>query len=118
MPRGDRTGPFGEGPMTGRAAGYCGGHAVAGFASRPTSQRYGPGLGIGRGPGRGPGAGGGFGYRHRFYATGIPLSAYSSSGSGPTLDRNEEVALLKSESERLQSVLETIERRLAQLETT
>lgn len=25
MPRGDRTGPMGMGPMTGRGAGYCGG---------------------------------------------------------------------------------------------
>jgi len=26
MPGGDRTGPMGMGPMTGRAAGYCGGY--------------------------------------------------------------------------------------------
>ena len=25
MPGGDRTGPLGQGPMTGRGAGYCGG---------------------------------------------------------------------------------------------
>ena len=31
MPRGDRTGPEGFGPMTGRAAGYCGGYDEPGF---------------------------------------------------------------------------------------
>jgi len=31
MPRGDRTGPAGMGPMTGRAAGYCAGYGVPGY---------------------------------------------------------------------------------------
>ena len=31
MPGGDRTGPLGEGPKTGRAAGYCAGNKVPGF---------------------------------------------------------------------------------------
>jgi hypothetical protein len=118
MPRGDRTGPFGEGPMTGRAAGYCGGNAYAGFVSRPAAGRPGAGLGMGYRRGGGRGVGGGFGYRHRFYATGVPFSAYAGAGPGPVLDRNEEMALLKSESERLQSVLESIEQRLAELEST
>ena len=34
MPGGDRTGPGGAGPMTGRAAGYCAGYAAApGYAN-------------------------------------------------------------------------------------
>ena len=31
MPAGDGTGPFGLGPMTGRAAGYCAGYPVPGY---------------------------------------------------------------------------------------
>ena len=31
MPRGDRTGPAGMGPMTGRAAGFCAGFPVPGY---------------------------------------------------------------------------------------
>ena len=31
MPWGDGTGPAGFGPMTGRAAGYCGGYPVPGY---------------------------------------------------------------------------------------
>jgi len=33
MPRGDGTGPAGMGPMTGRAAGYCAGYPVPGYAN-------------------------------------------------------------------------------------
>jgi hypothetical protein len=49
MPRGDRTGPYGAGPMTGRAAGYCAGYSVPGY----TNPRRGYGRGWGRGFGRG-----------------------------------------------------------------
>jgi hypothetical protein len=47
MPGGDGTGPMGEGPMTGRAAGYCAGNSQAGFAN--SMPRMGLGLGRGRG---------------------------------------------------------------------
>jgi hypothetical protein len=112
MPRGDRTGPFGEGPMTGRSAGYCAGYATPGFAHRPGFGRgaFGSGMGYGRGGGRGN--------RNRFYATGVPFSAYAAEETRPSLARDEEIALLKSESQRLRSVLENIEQRLGQLETT
>jgi hypothetical protein len=45
MPMGDRTGPMGLGPLTGRGAGFCAGFKVPGFAN-PTVGR---GLGFGRG---------------------------------------------------------------------
>ena len=53
MPRGDRTGPAGMGPMTGRRMGFCG----AGFG-----RGYGRGAGFGRGLGYGRGYGRGFGW--------------------------------------------------------
>jgi hypothetical protein len=53
MPRGDRTGPWGAGPMTGRAAGYCAGYPVPGYMN----PRRGYGRGFGRGWGRGFGRG-------------------------------------------------------------
>ena len=34
MPGGDGTGPWGFGPMTGRAAGFCAGFPVPGFMNR------------------------------------------------------------------------------------
>jgi len=44
MPRGDGTGPAGQGPRTGRGMGYCAGFGVPGFMNP----------GFGRGFGRGP----------------------------------------------------------------
>lgn len=35
MPLGDRTGPWGLGPLTGRRAGFCAGFPVPGFLNRP-----------------------------------------------------------------------------------
>ncbi len=34
MPGGDRTGPWGEGPRTGRKAGFCSGYKMPGFMNR------------------------------------------------------------------------------------
>jgi hypothetical protein len=61
VPRGDRTGPWGEGPMTGRAAGYCAGYSVPGYVNSVGG--YGRGRGWVRGRGRclGRGWGRGFG---------------------------------------------------------
>ncbi|MGD8534675.1 MAG: DUF5320 domain-containing protein [Candidatus Aminicenantes bacterium] len=55
MPRGDRTGPMGLGPMTGRGMGLCGGNPGPGY------MYGGPGFGFGRGFGRGLGFGRGYG---------------------------------------------------------
>ncbi len=60
MPRGDRTGPTGLGPMTGRAAGYCASYPVPGFMN--------PTRGLGRGPGRGRGRGWGRGFGRGWWA--------------------------------------------------
>ena len=60
MPRGNRTGPMGWGPQTGRGLGYCAGFSSPGYTK-------GSGMGIGRGYGGGRGwRGGGWG-RGRFY---------------------------------------------------
>ena len=58
MPGGDGTGPMGMGPMTGRAAGYCAGYAMPGYAN-PIGGRGRGFWGCGRG---GSGSGGGFGF--------------------------------------------------------
>lgn len=53
MPRGDGTGPNGQGPMTGRGAGFCAGYNTPGYAN--------PAGGMGRGMAWRRGRGGGFG---------------------------------------------------------
>lgn len=68
MPRGDRRGPEGTGPMTGRGLGYCAGNDRPGFAVNAAPQGLGKGFrgGAGRrfavGRGRGMGYGRGYGY--------------------------------------------------------
>jgi len=71
MPLGDRTGPLGMGPITGRAAGYCAGYSVPGYMNPiygrvPYGGYYGVGRGgYPRGGGRGRAWGGGRGGRGR-----------------------------------------------------
>lgn len=62
MPGGDRKGPMGEGPMTGRGLGLCAGNDTPGSVTETETGR-GMGRGMGRGFGRGMGRGfrGGFG---------------------------------------------------------
>jgi len=52
MPYGNRTGPEGKGPKTGRGLGYCGGYDSPGY-TRGTPRGMGYGRGAGRGFGRG-----------------------------------------------------------------
>ena len=56
MPRGDRTGPNGLGPMTGRQMGFCAGYNMPGYMN----SGFGRGFGMRRGIGRG------FGFRRMY----------------------------------------------------
>ncbi len=63
MPLGDRTGPQGLGPRTGRGLGYCSGSPVPGYMNNWGGRGgFGRGGGWGRGFGRGYGRGLGWGY--------------------------------------------------------
>jgi len=115
MPRGDGTGPMGTGPMTGCAAGHCVGFAVPGFMN--------PGVGLRRrGGGRGFG-GSGRGWRHRFYATGLPgwmRAGYAPvSGMVPSFaapSKADQARVLKQQAELMEASLGEIKQRLAELE--
>ncbi|OGO05232.1 MAG: hypothetical protein A2Y73_08400 [Chloroflexi bacterium RBG_13_56_8] len=70
MPFGNQMGPSGEGPMTGRGAGFCAGYDVPGYMY-PVRRR---GFGMGWADGRGGGHGW---HRHSwFHARGIPRRAH------------------------------------------
>ncbi len=103
MPRGDRTGPWGAGPMTGRAAGYCAGYPAPGFASAPGGFRG----------ARWP-WGGGRGWRHWFYATGLPFWA---RGGFPAPSLEQERDALKAQAKWMAEALEAINKRIQELET-
>ena len=47
MPRGDRTGPMGAGPMTGRGVGFCAGYDVPGYMNSSFERGFGRGFGRG-----------------------------------------------------------------------
>ncbi|MGI6574303.1 MAG: DUF5320 domain-containing protein [bacterium] len=100
MPWGDGTGPMGFGPMTGRAAGFCAGFAVPGYAN--------PYRGRGRGLGRHWRSGWGrFPYApFRFY--GGPVMAE------PTVE--EEKMLLQEQVELLEAELKSLKNRLKDME--
>ena len=130
MPGGDRTGPMGMGPMTGRAAGYCAGSAAPGFVSAPGGRGFGGG-----GRGQGGGGRGGRGRRNQFHATGLTgwqraaagmpafgggrFAAVPQTGFGapPAMGAEQEVDLLKQQAEYLASALEGVNKRIEALET-
>ncbi len=122
MPRGDGTGPAGMGPMTGRAAGYCAGYSVPGYAN-PAGGRGGLWGGGAWGRGRG--------YRHMYYATGLPYWArgyYQAPAPGYTyppvnpyygtvpLSREDQVKALQAQADMLSKSLEDVNKAISDLE--
>lgn len=129
MPLGDGTGPVRQGPMTGRAAGYCAGYGAPGYANPiPVIGLWGRG-----GRGRGFwGRGGGRGWRHWYYATGLPGWArapyglptwigpsvyppYGAAYSGP--DKEQELQMLKDQADYFTETLDEIKKRIEELES-
>ena len=120
MPRGDKTGPAGMGPMTGRAGGYCTGNPAPGFV-RPA---------VGRGYW---GRVGGRGWRRWFHATGLPgwvrakIGYPSSSGPGYhqtpqygefalAMTAEQELDALRKQADFFQDELGKLNNRIEQLE--
>ncbi len=120
MPRGDRSGPMGMGPGSGRAAGFCAGYNTPGFLNRFFGGGFGRGAGTGFGYGRGGGnRGGGFGWRNMFWNTGLPgwMRSGSYSGQQREPDAGMEKQFLENQVEVLKSQLDQMQKRLSELET-
>lgn len=116
MPGGDRTGPRGMGPRTGRGMGFCSGYDMPGYMN----PGFGGGYGYGRGGGRG--WGGGRGFRNRFHATGVPGWAWNWNtapygGVPQAPDREQELAALRNEAEYMKNGLAEITKRIEELES-
>ncbi len=111
MPRGDGTGPWGLGPMTGRAAGYCAGYPVPGFMN-PYIGRLGLGFGWGRGRGRG--------FWRAFWPaypySMIPPLPYGGGFYQPPVEPKQEIGILNEEAKALKEQLEAINKRISELE--
>ncbi len=92
MPRGDRTGPAGQGPMTGRGMGYCAGFNAPGFMNPR------PGRGFGRG----------FGWRARAMPM-VPVQ------QPVIMTEKQEKQFLEQELNALKEEMKEIEKRLKEL---
>lgn len=103
MPRGDRTGPSGDGPTTGRGMGYCAGNDHPGIQN-PRSNRGG-GLGRRFQGGTAYGRGAGFGFRH----------GYDSFSHGAVSNVSEKT-LIENEIRILKDQLSGLENRLSKIE--
>ena len=113
MPFGDRTGPLGQGPRTGRGAGFCSGFAVPGFMNR------------GRGFGC-RGGGGGRGWRNQSRATGLTgwqrrwggqrMFVPRNTAEVPTAGPEQELTLLKNQAASLKTTLSQMQKRIEELE--
>ena len=95
MPRGNRTGPMGMGPRTGRGMGYCSGYTVPGYAHGA------PMGGRGRGMGWGP--------QNRYAVNEPPYFP-------EPMTAKEEAKLLEQTLENLKSQIKTIEKRMESLD--
>jgi len=107
MPRGDRTGPMGLGPMTGRGAGFCNGFAAPGYANPVVGFMGGFGGGFGRGRG----------YSRMFYANGIPgWAGYAyPANEGVNAVAFDEKSFLSNQAELLEKQLQQVKKRLSSL---
>ena len=110
MPSGDKTGPEGRGPMTGRALGYCAGYNSPGFTRVIPLGR---GFGVGRGGGRG------FGHGRRFWRRGYQYPFYEPGpmhpGIYPEPSKEEESSYLKNLVKSLEEELKAVQERLKEL---
>ena len=107
MPGGDRTGPNGMGPRTGRGAGFCNGFDRPGYMNGGAGTGFCYGRGMGRGFGRGMGYGRGFAHGYAPYgAYAAPYVPYS---------KDMEKDYLENEINILKEQLKASESRLADL---
>lgn len=123
MPRGDGTGPLGWGSMTGRGAGFCAGYPVPGYMNPIPGGWWFALRFFGRGRGRG--------YRHWFWATGLPgwiraaygypafggwVNPYVYPYYGGDAGQLEEIDILKEQAEVLKQQLQDIQDRIKEIE--
>ena len=137
MPGGDKTGPTGGGPMTGRGAGFCAGFGVPGYANPGVQfnnsygrggafRRGGGGFGRGGGYGRGGGFGRGFGWRNN--AAGVNQQRFApeprvtpaaSYYAPPEVDDDprHELAYLRVQAKRARESIKEMEARIEELKS-
>ncbi len=119
MPFGDRTGPIGQGPRTGRGLGFCGGNNAPGYTVGGRGFRggfrgagFGRGRGFGRGAGFGFGRGAGYGFGRGF---GAGFWQDESFAQPKPLTKEEKKRLLMNEKKEIEKELKELEEELKKL---
>lgn len=110
MPFGDRTGPLGAGPVSGRGGGFCAGQGHPGYVTAPNQQWFGVG-----------GRGGRRGWRNRFYGAG--LGGWGRwggwpdwTGAGSPSGSDQEIGVLKDRARQFETALDSIRKRIEALQ--
>jgi len=121
MPFGDRTGPQGLGPMTGRGAGYCAGYPAPGHMNPVPGRGFGRGRGFGggRGFGRGRGRVRGFGWDPSVW--GGPYGSDPSTYGlpyAPSYGSEDEVTALKNQARYFEEALQETKKRIEEMESS
>ena len=116
MPRGDKTGPDGLGPRSGRGLGYCSGYDSPGYTKGVPRG----GRGYGRGYGRGFGRGLGWGRGRRYHLDPDELYYPNRNPVYPTepnveMNREEEKHYLENMVHSLENELKNIKNRLKEI---
>ncbi|MBN1863538.1 MAG: DUF5320 domain-containing protein [Victivallales bacterium] len=115
MPGGDRTGPAGMGPMTGRAAGYCAGYPTPGFMNPISGFGFRRGMRLGFRGGRGRG-----GFRGVSMPFGVPVVPAAPYTYGVPFDavptREQALDALKGQAEYLENALNGVKKQIAELQ--
>lgn len=103
MPRGDRTGPSGNGPMTGRQMGYCNGNDQVGN----TTGIGGFVRGLGRGSGFGRGFGRGLGYGR--------TAGFANGNYNNSVPNVSEKTMIENEINSIKDQMSSLEKRLSEI---
>jgi hypothetical protein len=117
MPKGDRTGPMRTGAMSGRAKGFCAGFDMPGYAHLTVGGGAGLRAGRRRGGWSGPTVGGRGGCYRPFAASRMGRMNFGGYVFPPQPFNPElEVESLRNRSQVLQSEMDAVNKRLAELE--
>ena len=106
MPFGNRKGPWGLGPMTGRAAGYCSGNDAPGYLNTIGGRLF-------RRRAQGGGRGQGFRFGRQ---SNLPEGEEMANPFTTPATREEQLATLKGRAGQIQRALESIQSHINDLE--
>jgi len=118
MPGGDGTGPMGQGPMTGRRAGFCAGYSLPGYMNPIVGKGigFGFGRGFGRGRGRGFGMGRGFGWKMAVSMANPYLYGGTSYPYMPEMSPKQEANMLRDQVKAMQEEMKELNEQISILE--